>query len=522
MKIDGVDLRNDPRIVYRLLDGHMGWRSRAVERIEYSSSLWMERTRIVHVSPLRELLDPLIPSHYGTAWLRLPIGSFPRQLLFGFDVEVAGREVYRISKAEHEQLVKNYIVEHARRLTHAIRLRGGVAGDLELVLLEKQLHRYLAAISAFEAGAWCEAKLKYGNDALVRYLQKGLYPTGASRDELWVIRNSVADWKEQLQPVLPTFSGSEELLQTSNPAENPLLVLPSLKARNALDEIGNIPTALSNLVDFLGVTQQWTESERGGQEIQRKAERVLELYEYVGEFWIAIADCLVPLDEPFMLTVRERRAIEPGRRRHSIGGVRSWVTIKRNDLGPRVIFRDAHANHVSIGIADPNVEFGKGLEVTHGQAGSRIPVGQDATQEEKEDLILVYSSKVGRPPAPNIRCSIQPVLPIRMIHWVVAIIVFVTFGALVWGSIHFGQLAAAHVALLLTPSTFASALLLSRESSALSGTLARQLRVTIAVLMGALWLFAICQYLAGQIYLGGDPQPNRSPRPSPVSSTATH
>ncbi|MFD0150060.1 hypothetical protein ACWGQ4_02960 [Streptomyces sp. NPDC055721] len=516
MKIQGVDLRSKEKIVYQLLDEPTRWRVRAVERIEFSSSLWMERTRVLHVPPLREVLGGAVPDQYGSAWVRLPIGAFPRVLLFGFEVTVAGREVYRIPARAGGLLMANYVVEQAEKLTEMIVKHNGMAGDLQLALLDKKLIEYLVAISVFEAGVWHRNRNAHGDDALVRYLQSGL-----PRRPGWAVRRGVNTWKEQLKPVLPIFGHERSLLGTDSPAENPLLVLPSLESNAAFADgiagLADIRQSLGKLIEFLKIVQSWEMSETAHPETRKAARNVLQTYKSIGQRWIAFADSLVPLDDPFTVSVTEWRAIELTKRDRSAKGVLPILSMKREDLSPTVSFHDAHANHVSLRITDPNIQFGTpGRSQVKGGGGR--PLKSDMVRE-KGDLLLVYSSDNNRPSVATIECVVQPTLPIRMIHWVVGGIVLITFLALIGGCIRYsGELTAPHVALLLTPSTFASALLLSRESSSLSSALAKPLRVTIATLLAALWLFAICEYLADNIHLTETvaPSPSRqSSSPAP-------
>lgn len=495
MGIEGANLRGDEEIVYRLLDKATSWRVRAVERIEYSSSLWVDRTRVIHVAPLREVLGETVSPDFKSAWIRLPVGAFPRLLLFGFEVKIAEREVYRITAHENGKLLAGYLLHTVKRLIDAIRAADGTVSNLQMLLLEKRFHDYLYALCSYEAGEWQGAKSKYGEDALVRYLQNEVF---SDEEQGWrrraAVRRVIDDWGVSLRPVLSAFRDRDPsvLVRSDNPASNPLLVLPSLKANGVIGNSTEATAILRQIVDFLSIVQEWRDSRPEGHAIHRAAVGVLSALDFIGDHWVAFVDGMVPLDEPFSMKVAEQRGMELPRKGNPLKWIGAAATMRTRNLGPTVVLSDAATNHVSLKIADPNVEFGGTREV---------PAELEETRE-KDDLILVYSKGGTRPTVKQIRCVIQPTLPLRMIHWVVATIVIATIGALIGGLHRFrGELIAAHVALLLTPSTFASALLLSRESSTLSGALAKRLRVFIACLLGGLWLFAICEYLAGNIVL---------------------
>ncbi|MGW2954814.1 hypothetical protein [Streptomyces eurythermus] len=495
MGIETVDLRRNKAAVYKLLDEPARWRVRAVERIEYSSSLWVARNRSTHVAPLDNILSKIVQPFHERARIRLPIGAFPRLLLLGFELEIAGQDAYRIPSFENGKLLRGYLQREVVRLITAIQAENGSVGTLQSLLLEPLFQAYLFAASSFEGGEWQRAKISYGEDALVRYLQSNVFHAGSQgwkhRSE---VRQTVNSWRTLLSPVSPLFRERDEdvFLQSSSPVENPLLVLPSLKANGIIAGPEQAQELLHHIASFLHELQEWRTGPNVSQGLKQCAANVASTFNFVGDHWIAFADGVVPLAEPFAIQVVEQRGLELTEKRNPFKWLGAAITIRANNLSPTVVLDDAATNHVSLKITDPNVEFGLASD----------PANRFVELREKRDVILAYTKGKGRPKVAYVPCVIQPSLPLRAIHWVIAGIVVATFLALIIGLYRFrGVLAAPHVALLLTPSTFASALLLSRESSTLSAALAKRLRVLISCLLAVLWLFAIAEYLAKNIVL---------------------
>ncbi|MFF7453942.1 hypothetical protein [Kitasatospora sp. NPDC008115] len=483
-----------------------------MERISYSSSLWMDRTRILHVLPLWEHIGQqvghLLPRVPGSAWIRLPVGAFPRTLLHRLDLTISGEECYRIPIHENGQALGDYILRQGKGLSKKIASEGHSVKEFQLCLADGGLRNILLAVCSFESGKWHRSRASHGPDALFEFLKNGLCredPQGL--DSRWLRRKWLDEWRVELTPSFPKLSANRGAISTDSPAENPLLVLPTLKANGVLKFAEEVSDLLGPLVTFAGTVRYWASNEAASSEIRSSAERLLSTFDFIGHHWIALADCLVPLDEPFIATVSERRAVDFGRATEHKQSVRSMLLMRRRDLGPTVVLNDAQSTHVSLEIADPNIQFGRDHRVEGVFGGSGQLSDSDLTFQ-KSDVLLLYSSGNGEPAIARILCAFQPALPIRLIHWVVAGIVLLTCTAIFAGwlfLIH--ELTAPHIALLLTPSTFASALLLARESSALSGALAKPLRVAIGLTLAVLWLSAVGHYLAGNIHLKEEHQP---------------
>ncbi|MEV8196634.1 hypothetical protein AB0Q90_05145 [Streptomyces sp. NPDC079141] len=428
------------------------------------------------------------------------MGNFPRKLLFGFDLTVGSRSAFRLPLWESAGLHASHLVSLGNDLVTL--LGDDKNGPLKDLLAEKELHTYLRAICGFESGPWRKAQEGVGkNQALAKYLFKGLCDPKAAKEEREAFVQSLKDWQRTL---LPIRTDMQLRKLSDSPVANPLLALPILKANKELSSLDEVDKWIDALVSFYEIVRV-SSGQTGNSEIKATATTILDTYRFYGSYWTAIAECLVPLDEPFLVNVSETREVTSEKRGNFSQKVASALAMQRDDLGQVATFGDAYSNHVSLRVSDASVEFDpKSVRVAASEKWGNNPSAKRNLVETRHELILVYSppSTALRPHAIKIDCRLRPLLPIRMIHWVVTGIALVTFLAITSGGAYFvGELTAPHVALLLTPSTFATAVLLARESTSLSAALLKPIRVILAIVLAVLWLLAICQYLAGNIHL---------------------
>ncbi|MFD5620852.1 hypothetical protein [Streptomyces yangpuensis] len=514
-----VDLTERDDILFRLLDEQKEWRMRADERIAYSSALFADRQRIIQTRPLREVLGDLVDGETRAAWIRLPIAMFPRQLLFGLDLTVNGQAVSRLSAEEGANALARYLDELFWKLVETIDHAGISTRDIEDALHDLPTYEMLRTICTFEDEVW--RKAASGRHALVSYLQKGLCSADAATGMLITDRlgaEVVTRWQAELgqvKAVVRKYTLGDE----SSPSENPLLVLPLLKENGVIEEFeSDVPELLGKFNRLIGriydIGQGVGEHGANGDgvaeaEIKRAAKRVCSNYALVGRYWMAFADCYVPLNEPLEIRISETRSIELRSKRSVCSRVASTISLCRDDLGPIAAFRDAKSNHVSVRVSDPAVQLGKNPKILAENGSS--PTATPILGEREGELVLAYSAEEERPKVISVRLELKPTLAIRWIHWAVSAIMFLTIGAILtaWlSTLH--VLRAAHVAFLLAPSTFATSLLLAKEASALSGRLARNVRVCLAVVLVALWVLAAGLYLSDRIHVDKPSKPSPS------------
>ncbi|WP_148088532.1 hypothetical protein [Streptomyces sp. PanSC9] len=207
----------------------------------------------------------------------------------------------------------------------------------------------------------------------------------------------------------------------------------------------------------------------------------------------------------------ERRDIQLTETKEKGKVVGKWFLMQKK-LEQAAIFADAQSNQMRISLLDANVEIGNEYNVTT-QRGEDLPENPDDVYKTAE-LLLISSVALKREKRIKVQCMLQPARPIKLIQWIVLGIALLTFLAACLSPYLLGQLTAAHLAMLLTPSTFASSLLLVRESSALSAKLTRGMRYLIATFMASLWFSAIGFYLSGDVTAPEPTSPPSSLKPT--------
>ncbi|MFJ8565840.1 hypothetical protein [Streptomyces sp. NPDC093514] len=474
---DFIDLRGDGEIVAQLINEHKRWRVRSVERISLSSALWAERRRTLDIGPLRGVLQPYLPRDARSkekAWLTLPIAIFPKEPLLGFELTVNGEEVSRLSRIETARMQADYIA----RLSSKAGMRAKVPQEL------------LVAICKFAPAPWIAFQASVG-DQLYEYL------TSDGQRLTDVEYRALSVWSQVIQGHL-MFLGLGN--SSHSAADNPLLALPDLlKAKQEtatrqqnprLPSLMDLEPALEQLARFLEECKRLAQSSHKNAPLGRK---ILKTYVDYGRRWVALGECEVPLDCPFIVAMSERRAVSVKKDRALWD---AWCL--RGVIPLEAVFNDALSNHVAIEMTDPIItlveEKIEPLRVNGAPLKGRLDVNVC-----KPELCYISSSDPLRNHQIQVPCALQQSLLSRLIHWIIFGIILLTLAAVVLSYPLLHGLTPARLAMLLAPSTFASALLLIRDSSPLSGDLTRALRRVIGVILASLWGAAVCLYLMGQV-----------------------
>ncbi|MFE2245311.1 hypothetical protein [Streptomyces lavendulae] len=474
---DFIDLRGDGQIVAQLIEEHKRWRVRSMERIGLSSALWAERQRTLDINPLRDVLNAYLPRAARSkdkAWLTLPVAIFPKEPLLGFELTVDGERVSRLSRIETARMQADYIA----RLSSKAGVRTEAPQEL------------LVAICKFAPASWIAFQAPSG-DRLYGYLTSdGQRLTDGEYRQLSV-------WSQVIQGHL-AFLG----LGNSNhsAADSPLLALPDLlkakqetvrRRRNQpIPGLMDLEPALEQLARFLEECKTLAQSSRKNAALGRK---ILKTYVDYGRRWVALAECEVPLDCPFIVTMSERRAVSVKKDRALRD---AWCL--RGVIPLEAVFNDAQSNHVAIEMTDPIIALVEDkvepLRVNGGPLAGRLDVNVC-----KPELCYISSSDPLRNHQIRVPCALQQSLLSRLIHWIIFGIILLTLAAVGLSYPLLHGLTPARLAMLLAPSTFAAALLLIRDSSPLSGDLTRALRRVIGAILASLWGAAVVLYLTGQV-----------------------
>ncbi|MEY9816341.1 hypothetical protein [Streptomyces albogriseolus] len=478
--LSSYELREADSIVFRLWDTRMSWCIRVFEEVDLSGVLVVKRIRTVDAAPLRLALRDILPVSAQNGWgaansarLKLPVAILPKDPLLTFDVQVAGQAAHRISKSETVRLHAGYLVHAARQ--------AGLTAPLPVA-------NFFSAISNFQPGVWriyLRGAASADSQPLRAYLDDGLFGTeGVLDDATFDVFLEMRDWfREFISPYAPYDHYSS--------AQNPLLALPDMKAAGLDVSPQGIEASLTALAYFL------LEAKELAAEGEPSAQNFLRSYADFGRRWVALSECKVPLDEPFSIVMSEKRGILFEENLHKLkpSGDRFndffWM---RKTLVRRTAFRDAETNQVNIVVTDPNVELVGVEPLTEKNDGIDVPLQLYKTPE----VFYISSSSPSRSHRLKLVCRVQPSMTVRWLHWLILLAMVATPVGIGLAWEMFTWVTTGHLALMLTPITFAASLLLVREASPLSSELTSTFRRIITVGIGLLWVSVIALYL-GQV-----------------------
>ncbi|WP_326603527.1 hypothetical protein [Streptomyces sp. NBC_01800] len=466
-------------VALALMADLQGWRERAIERIELSSRIWSVRTREIHVHPLLEAqqgharkllksLEGIGGAEKGKALLLLPLTRLSKRALLDFHVTVDGRAVHRLSRAEGAKFQAHYIEDTAKGVA---RVREG------LIYL-------LAAIfgTTFEREDENESR-----EVLIGRVEKRLGFAIPACRVAW------GGMEAYVEGVVTRFTLPNE----SSASLIPLLALPYLN--QLLEDEGKIPLNDAQLARQLRTLSRFLRvMERSGEQ----GRSVQELYSIYGSHWETLAYCTVPLNRRFIISITSKRNIyfvHP--KGIKVNGLKSWWEEKfLTTVWSHVSFADAQTNHVNVRVPDFNVELNEKHCLTLDEKHNQKLENELDHLYATDELYSIYSSKSGREEGAWVKCRLRVTASVAWVQRLIFSAVVATFFAVLlqWGDLH-RPLAAPHLALLLTPTTFAASLILVRESSPLSSRLTNRVRRFIRYGLSVLWGGVIILYLTSQI-----------------------
>ncbi|WP_406185884.1 hypothetical protein [Streptomyces sp. NBC_01006] len=455
-------------VAIALLDD-LDWRVRAVERIDLTSASWSDRKRSIHAKPLRSWLPPSIKE--GAAKEKrvyLPIGNFPKGPLLDFSVTVADRQGYLLTRKEHADIHVHYM--------QLLAAEAGVPMDAA------QLDPLLSAIFSFATSPWqdflvpeSEAPSPDVLEILIcNYLNKGTIP-GWRKGPIDI--EMVREWSAALSETrkLVTDRVPSNL---SSVTENPLLILPYVEIVDVSNS-GRVLNLFETLNRFLVEVSKKAETVEA-------AKKLVQLYAVSGSHWNAIAECTVPLDEPFMIKTWERRGLLTERARRSA----------KQQL---VLFRDAQSNHVSVRVSDANVEL-VASKVTVLDEG-RTPLGRSTDfKRATPDLLAFYDGNPGRPERILLDLPLKSSHSATVSRFVILVLTASALLAFCFFLFHWAgaggkeTMTGADIAVILIPAALAASLLLVRETSTLSTEVNKYWAMVVGVILLVLWISALIAY----------------------------
>lgn len=517
-----------------LLANMPAWRLRAIERIEMSSAFWAERRREIHVKPLMEVLNEktkqsrelrakLLGLKYrrikgGAKFVELiiPVTELPKIALLDLKITVAERPATRLSKDEGARIAAKHVI-------HLAREAGAMPSDKEPDhLIDFLTFLFYHPSHPYEEKLRNHKRLSYpGYLAYFNYICDKESFTPADSYTYFA-----AWWSESRQ--ITQVAREYVIEDHASGSENPLISLPyffrqihrreTTKDANASKPSGTERRPLrgediTNLLEYVREAIVWAHNEGNPSACAR---RFLATYFAYGYRWMAFVKCTVPLNEPFAITVEDRRAIySHAERRLNRTAMTSGGLVGRHTWH-MVSLADAETNHVSVRVTDASVRL------KHRNGWPKV-LSEKLEQEEIElnfdemegtsELFLLQDSTELRPD----RIYIDTPLRLTGVQsWMLNLTILITLFAFlllvrrvatdVGGVNHEGApygpshgLTAKDLSLILVPVAFAASFLLVRDSSTLSMWI-RQVRQYI--LMGALFsLLAAAFFLMWAHYI---------------------
>ncbi|MFF1320631.1 hypothetical protein ACFVZZ_14530 [Streptomyces chartreusis] len=515
-----------------LLANMPAWRLRAIERIEMSSAFWAERRREIHVRPLTEVLNEKtkqsrelraelfrlksqkIKGDAEFIELIIPITELPKIALLDLKITVAELPVTRLSKDEGARIAAKHVIRLARE-----------AGLMPREKEPDHLIDFLTFLFYHPSHPYEEKLRNHKRLSYPRYLAYFNYIcNGESFTPGDSYTHFAAWWSESR---LITQVAREYVIEDhASGSENPLISLPycfrQIHRRETRRDSGRPSDAERRRLcceDITSLLEYVREAICGAHNAGNPdtcARRFLATYFAYGYRWMAFVRCAVPLNDPFAITVEDKRAIysHPERRLNRTA-MASGGLVGRHTWH-MVSLADAETNHVSVRVTDASVRL------KHRNGWPRV-LSEKLEQEEIElnfdemegtsELFLLQDSTESRPD----RIYIDTPLRLTGVQsWMLNLTIGITlfaFFLLVWrvatdvgdvtgegvtsGPSH--GLTAKDVSLILVPVAFAASFLLVRDSSTLSMWI-RQVRQYI--LMGALFsLLAAAFFLMWAHYI---------------------
>jgi hypothetical protein len=426
------------------------------------------------------------------ARLYLPVGTFPKGPLQDFDIIVDDQAAQLLPREANAEFQACYIRHLAERV-NADLIRAGLKPRIPVV--DESLFQTIVAICGFSSGRWQRVHQQTRkSSALLTYLER----MGLS-DDLNVPLNPFL-----IEKWLAAVSTARKVVTASTPedmdsaAQNPLLILPLLKIKSE-DQVRSVLVGLNN---FLKAASE--EADNGSQD----AARIIREYSECGRHWVALAECVVPVDVPFMVKTSRKQELHLKKPKGGVAEYRNPPFHLSTTSRQLITLSDAVSNHVTVRVVDTNVELAPGFYFRDERyrESTFLP---DAIRITPELLsFYVYSSEGDAQRNLWMDLPLRTARPIAWAHRTICLVTFSALAALLLLSIHWpstigdANISGVDVAVLVLPATIAAAYLLVGETSTLSTEVDKLRRYTVALALVALWILAVILYIFNQIEVG--------------------
>ncbi|WP_448073233.1 hypothetical protein [Georgenia yuyongxinii] len=250
---------------------------------------------------------------------------------------------------------------------------------------------------------------------------------------------------------------------------DPVLAVPAMLGAPELPD-GEITGALQDYVDFLATAAAKTGLEG---DVTVADDLLNSIADYAISFDLLVAT-RVPLDEPFLVTYAERRALQI-----------SWFRHRANQ---EVVLADARSNHVTIEAKDPNTKITK---VKAHVPGTREQIYGGFSGRRTDQYWTTYASDLDRDYRASLTFQVKPLARLEAVPYAVSVaLLLLTAG--MWKA-EVRQLS--QLALIAGPSALAASVLLARESTTLGTRLRGPMTWAVAGSLGLLVASAVALFL---------------------------
>jgi len=443
-----VDLTDIVEVTTLLLAEPLAWRVRVVEQIDIDTASGTRRHRSLQSAPLRSLIRGAARIDEGDrsaavkALLVLPIAPMPKGPLLDLDMEgPEGSTPFLLPRGEiaarELALVAKQALDASLTLSPAVR-----------PLIESAL--------GFTEGLWPS----FGGD-LGSYLAEGV---GLTRQDPQVIQ-----WlalSNQASAMLAPFADTPN---RNSAVENPALVIPALLAQGKFDTPAQATEALASYISVISNASMAAGLDMSGDPAANTFLNTLVDY---GLRYDLMAVVRVPLDEPFLIKVSDRRPLR--------------LTPITNTGRQSVVIADARSNHVTLRVSDPNARL---AHVHARDAADTVDAVGTFTSRKTPQIQSFYAFEDDRDYAIVLRFRVAALRRLQLVPYALVPLLLV-LGVALLGK-HPGP---SELALLVGPGALAASILLAREPSSLGSRLRRLSTLLVTGALAALILVAVWRY----------------------------
>lgn len=435
-----------PEVTTSLLSDS-SWRARTVRRADIDRARVYHESLSLQSSPIIEYIESY--SAVGIAEevdIVIPVDTLPKRPLVNFAISGPLGQTF--------MLKRRIIAEYETDFIAAVAGDAGVALDALAV-------RYCIAICEFTPPLWTQVWEEFGPNerpgAMLEYLRRNL-PFAVDTDEFysWLRRS------EQVGAKLKSYLG--EPTDNCSSADNPLLALPLALDLGADASSAHVDDALKSLESFVKSCDEASYPEL----------HPLALLAAYGRRWEMLIQCRVPSEEPFVIHASRDVPME-------LSGS-GWV-----DLAFR--FNDSASNHVAVRLLDSEVKFRRTRALD--LYGSALPKRNFVAFERSREDISAYGSEERR--ALDIRLRVQLAMTgtSTLAYWAFFVVLIGAIALLFVVK----PLTSDFIAVIVVPTTFASAFLLVQQRTSLTARLQSLVRRLAIVALLTMWLVVGILYI---------------------------